>query len=336
MTEPYQSNTTLPQIAQRIAQANRVLITTHAKPDGDALGSIIALGKAMESCGKTVEYRVMPVLPGNLSFLSDKIEVVVHEGAAAQSITEPDLVIVTDTGAWSQLEPMHAWLADRHDKTIVIDHHLHGDDVASLTYINARAASVCEIVSELIEEMGVSFDPLMAKALFVGIASDTGWFRFSNTRPATHRLAARLIEMGVDHAAIHAMAEQAERPEKLALLVRALDNMQLIAGGHAAVMTLRESDFVETGARYEETERFVDVPQMTKSVQVVALIVENHGHKTRISFRSKPGEDAVDVNQLARQFGGGGHARAAGAKIEADLDEIKPKIVSAIEQLLVG
>lgn len=333
MSETYQSNTTLNQIADRIEQAERVLITTHAKPDGDALGSIVALGRAIESRGKQVEYRVMPILPGNLAFLSQRVPIVLHEGEAAKSIAEPDLVIVTDTGAWSQLEPMRSWLGARPAKTIVIDHHLHGDEVGAMTYVNAKAASVCEIVAELIDAMGVSLDGLMAEALFVGIASDTGWFRFSNTRPATHRLAARLIELGVDHAAIYAQAEQSERPEKLSLLVRALDSMELIAGGRAAVMTLRERDFTQTGARYEETERFVDIPQMARSVQVVVLIVENHGHKTRISFRSKPGSEAVDVNQLAQQFGGGGHARAAGAKLEEDLDQIRPKIIAALKAI---
>jgi phosphoesterase RecJ-like protein len=178
----------------------------------------------------------------------------------------------------------------------------------------------------------VPFDHAIAEALFVGIASDTGWFRFSNTRPQTHRLAARLLEFGIDHADLHMRLEQAERPEKLGLMTRALDSLQLVAGGKAAVMTLRQRDFAETGARYEETERLVDLPQVVQSVHVVALITETAEGTIRVSFRSKPDDEPIDVNELARQFGGGGHARAAAAKTALKLPEGRDRVVKAIEK----
>ena len=334
MSEVYESNATLEQIADRLKSVESVLITTHAKPDGDALGSTVALALALEALGKTVEARVMPPVPSSLSFLTDLHPVTVHEGQAAQHINPPDCVVVVDTGAWSQLDPLHDWLAGQHDQAIVIDHHLHGDDVAATQFIDATAAAACEIVADLIDHLGVDITPSIATALFTGVATDTGWFRFSNTTPHTHEVAAKLKRAGVDHTAVYACTEQGERPEKLQLLRRALRSMELIADGHAAVMTLTPDDFADTGARPDETERFVDIPQMVHAVQIVALVVGQDDGKTRLSLRSKPSDDAVDVNELARRFGGGGHARAAGAKIDRPVSQVAAELIEQIENHL--
>lgn len=330
MTDTYASNTTLNRIAARLAEAQRVLLTTHAKPDGDALGAVAALGRALELKGKTVERRIIPPVPPALAGVFNGTKLVTHNGPDA-AVGDFDAVVVVDTGAWSQLDALRPWLETQHDKAIVIDHHLHGDDVGAAKFIDATAAAACEIVADLIDEMGVAHDALIRDALFVGIASDTGWFRFSNCSPRTHELAARLQSEGVDHAALYAATEQGERPQKLQLMVRALDSLRMVADSRAAVMCLRLKDFAETGARPDETERFVDIPQVVGDVQVVALVVEQAEGPTRVSLRSKPGDGAVDVNALARRFGGGGHARAAGAKIAQPIDGAVDAVVSGIE-----
>jgi len=328
------SNVTLDEIAARLSanEVQRVLLTGHAKPDGDALGAGIALGRALESIGKQVERRFIPPIPGNLRFLAEQVAITLHEGKAAEAIDEPDVVVVMDTSAWSQLENLHEWLAARHAKTIVIDHHLHGDDVGAMTYVDSRAAAVCEPVATLIDALGVAWDELIGEALYLGIASDTGWFRFSNTRSQTHELAARLHRTGVDHGRIYAESEQSDRPEKLALLARALQSLRLVADGRGAVMVLRRRDFEQTGARDDETERFVDIPQLVGQIRAVALVVEQNG-RTRVSLRSKPEDaQAIDVNTLASALGGGGHARAAGAKLDEPVDAVVEKVVVALER----
>ncbi len=329
----YVSNTTLDQIAARFRDAQRIIVTTHVKPDGDALGAVLALSAALRIEGKHVEPCVVgPILPNMQSIVDDAA---VRVFPADQPIDPPDAdcIVVADTGAWSQLEPWHAWLTPRHDKTIVIDHHLQGDDVGATQYIDSRAAAACEIIAELIDVMNCPFDQSIRDALYMGIAADTGWFRFSNTRPQTMELAARLLREGVDHADLYRRLDQGERIEKLGLLIRALDSMHVVNGGNATVMTLRAADFSETGAHPHETERFVDIPQMVGSVQVVALLVEQPDGRTRISLRSKPGPDAVDVNALARRFGGGGHARAAGAKLDQPIDQARTLIIDALSAL---
>lgn len=330
----YESNCTLDKIAEMLRQAQRVMITTHAKPDGDALGSLVALGEALKQMGKPVQRWVMPPVPGNLRLLSDEVELVeIGDAGPDENAAEPDCIVVLDTGAWSQIEPLHGYLAARHERVIVIDHHLRGDEVGAAMYVDGKAAACCQIVADLIDLLPVEWNALICRALFVGLASDTGWFRFSNTTAETHELAARLLRCGVGHAELYSQLEQGERPEKLRLLIRALDSLRLVNAGKAAVMTLRVSDFADTGAMPEETERFVDVPQAVRNVRLVALITEQSDGPVRLSFRSKPGPGAINVSQLAQQFGGGGHARAAGAKFDGTLEEAERKVTAALESL---
>jgi len=331
----YVSNTTLAEIAETLTAADSFVITTHAKPDGDALGAVLALSRALEQRGKTVERWIMPPLLHALrGIVGEGVQLHYHgDDHSPMPALEPDRVLVVDTGAWSQLDPMRPWIEPRREKTIVIDHHLRGDDVGAMRYIDSSAAAVCEIIARLIDALGVEIDAEMADALFVGVASDTGWFRFSNTTAETHELAARLMRAGTDHAAIYRETEQGERMEKLKLMQRALANMQIVADGSAAVIVLRTEDFEEAGALPEDTERFVDIPQAVTGIETVVLMSEPRKGHVRMSFRSKPGAAAINVSELAQRFGGGGHARAAGAKVDKPLEEVRDNVIAAIEEL---
>jgi len=340
----YTATLTVRQTAELLRGAGSLVLTTHAKPDGDAWGSVVALAHVLRTLGKTVHAYFMPPVPEQLASIeSDNDAQLFQEGDA---LPDADLLVILDTGAWAQLAPMRSQIEPRLDHTLIIDHHLSGDVPAPMRCIDGSAAAAAEIVSEVIDALaadsgdGTLYNDTVNRALFVGIASDTGWFRFSNTRPFTHQLAARLLEAGVDHAALYALTEQGERPEKLKLMIRAIDSLQLHAGNRVAVMCLKREDFDDTGALTEETERFVDVPQIVGAVQVVVLVTEprDNGGAIRISFRSKPGPDAVNVADLAAKFGGGGHARAAGAKVsDVPLDELLQQITQAatdaVEQL---
>ena len=346
----HHSNLDLPAAADLIRNsAGTIFITTHAKPDGDAFGSVVALASALQMMGKQTFACFSPPVAASLQGLNGHgLTHTLHEG-----LTLPDcsLYIIVDTGAWSQVEPMRQALEPTLARTLIIDHHLSGDIDAAHKYIDAEAGSCAEIIAELLDLLGANdggggalhWDTTIAQALFVGIGSDTGWFRFSNTRPLTHRLAARLLEMGVDQTDLYARLHQAERPAKLALLTRALDSLTLLADGKAAVMCLTQRDFKETGAREEETERLIDVPQQVESIQVVALVSESTldtpdgpGPLARISFRSKPGPDAVNVADLAGRFGGGGHARAAGAKLSVLIEQAVQRVSQAVKAAFDG
>ena len=356
----YRSNVSLAEAVRMIREADRIAITTHVKPDGDAFGSVAALAGALKQLGKDAPAWLMPPAPQQFKVLQGWGLTQLY--GEASSLSEPDLVVVLDTGAWSQMPAMREDLTRVLDRTLIVDHHLTGDVPAAWRYIDGQAAACCEIVAELIDELQAQsagngttptdlFTPAVCEALFVGLASDTGWFRFSNTRPESHELAGRLLRLGVDHAGLYSKLEQNERPQKLALMIRALDSLRLVADQRAAVMVLRSEDFQETGALLEETERFVDAPQVVTSVRVVALITQpptapdlplenapraDAPSTVRLSFRSKPGLGSVNVSELAQRFGGGGHAKAAGAQMHAPLekviDQVTNALVEAVEQ----
>ena len=345
---PHTSNLDLSAAADLIRKAGgTIFITTHAKPDGDAFGSVVALASALNQLGKETFACFAPPVAASLLDLNGNH--LTHTLDADTVIPKCALYLVLDTGAWAQVDPLRAVIEPNLERTLIIDHHLSGDIEAANKYVDARAGACAEIIAELLDLLGdgsgdasIEWDATIAQALFVGIGSDTGWFRFSNTRPETHRLAARLLELGVDHADLYARLHQTERPAKLALLTRALDSLALLGDGKAAVMHLTRRDFEETGALEEETERLIDVPQQVHSIQVVALVTEStletpEGTQplARISFRSKPtsggGSGAVNVADLAGELGGGGHARAAGAKLVAPIDEAVSRVTRLIE-----
>ena len=328
------SNTDLAGVCRRLETAESVLVCSHAKPDGDAVGAVLAMTEALEMMGKAVTGCLIPPVPAPLAGLAGTDRLRQDVGSAdAPPLPETDLVLVLDTAAWSQLEAIRPHLEPRLGKALVVDHHLSGDVAAQQRYVDAAAAASCEIVGEILDELGVleacDASSMIPSALFVGLASDTGWFRYSNTRPATHEWAARLLRFGVDHDALYQKLEQTERPEKLALLARALGSMRLLADGRLVIMVLKPEDFAETGAVPEETERLIDVPQVLFGVSVVAMVNQPRpGDLVRASFRSKGGPGAVNVSEVAGELGGGGHARAAGAKLDEPLDQAVERVAA--------
>ena len=227
-------------------------------------------------------------------------------------------------------------LAGLEEKMLIIDHHLQGDIEAKDLFIDTGAAACAEIVGEIVDGFGeekLKGLAVINESLYLGIATDTGWFKFSNTTPRTHRWAAELINRGVDHAGMYLVQVNCVRVQKLDLMVRGLQSIRYYRDGAVAVMVLKREDFAETGALMEETERLVDYPQMVEAVKMVVLITEgvNAGDPVRMSFRSKPGDDAINVSDFAGQFGGGGHARASGAKLSEALVDVVGKVVAAVE-----
>jgi len=342
----YESNMTLSDLAHDLYEVDGpIVVLTHAKPDGDALGSALALSLGLERLGKTVITRFVGPVPDMLQTLPGFDPSMVESPSQGDvMLPDSDAIVIVDTGAYGQVGAFANAVKERLNNVFVIDHHLSGDIHPPRRVVDSSAAACAQVIAQLLDRLPADHDLVhdqdIATLLFAGIASDTGWFRFSNTSPATHELAARLIRAGVDHSEIYAELEQAERPEKLKLLVRAVRSLELLCEDRVAIMTLRKQDFAETGALEIETERFVDVPQQVQSVQVVAMVTEstmNHngeGPLTRVSFRSKPGQNAVNVAELANTLGGGGHARASGAKLAMSVDEALPRLREVLQLAL--
>ncbi|MAY75709.1 MAG: hypothetical protein CMJ31_13525 [Phycisphaerae bacterium] len=353
------STTDAAGVVKWLREKRNVVVTTHTKPDGDAVGSSVALARALNiAAGGS---------PGGFSGVASRAEVWFHGppppwlGAVAGDVkrrqidneygipatADPDAVVIVDTGAWSQLRPLEEWLSDRTGSCLVIDHHLRGDaDVGATRLVETKAAAACQIVAplcaSLLGKTSITDLPVeVATPLYLGLATDTGWFRHANVTPAAMRTAADLLETGVDHEALHAMIEQRDKPSRLALLQRALASLEYHAEGAVAMMKLRQADFAETGASPGDSGGFLDVVRTVEVIRVAALLTEatvgsNEGPLTKVSFRSKGGPGMVDVNQVASSLGGGGHAQAAGARIDAPLDDawatIRERLVSAIDE----
>lgn len=340
---PYASNITLDAAADLIARAAEsgkpITILTHAKPDGDAWGSVVSVSAAVKQLGGNAAAVVVPPVPDSLRCLRGAEFVRVHDAGLALP-GDPALVLVLDTGATSQLGPLADYAKAHAEHLLIVDHHLSGDLPAAHRYVDPTAAAACEILADLLDLLPLTRpDATIEDALFVGIASDTGWFRFSNTSPRTHRIAATLMERGVKHATLFGDLEQGDRPQRLLLLQRALASLELLADHRGAIMTLRQNDFRETGAFEAETERMIDVPQQVGTVEAVAMVTERVARPgeppvTAVSFRSKPLENAVNVAELAATFGGGGHARAAGAKVKEPIDAVLPRVRTALAAAL--
>jgi phosphoesterase RecJ-like protein len=236
--------------------------------------------------------------------------------------------LVLDTGTWSQLPGLKEMLAGFAAPKIVVDHHLTQEDWADFKLVVTDAAAAGEIVADLLKRWEVPIDRAIASALFLAIATDTGWFQFSNTRPKTMRLAAELMEAGVDTERLYRLAMQNERPQRLSLAGCALQSLELLAGNRLAVMSLTQGDFQKTAAGPQDTENLVNLPMQVGDVEVSVLFVESPANEPiRVNLRSKGG---VDVAAFAQRYQGGGHARAAGLKMTGDLAAARRAIAQAL------
>jgi len=339
----YHTNTTVEDLARELRAARSVLVTTHQKPDGDALGSVLAVVRACQAVGVPAEGWVVDPCEGNLrSFEGSSCVVHVHPRKPEQPRGDYDLVVVVDTGAWTQLEVIAPWLRERHAQVIGFDHHARGDFVAARRVVDVGCGSCTALLARLVDAMGVSLAAgadergrgSIAEALYMGLATDTGWFRFPNARAAEFALAARLLEAGVDKDAMYQQIEQSSRAERVELQACALSSLEMLSAGRVALMRLRAADFAETGAMLEETAGIVNIPMEIAAVRASILVVEDaQAGIIKLSFRSKPADDSgsfIDVNELAARFGGGGHVHAAGAKQQGTLDEVVSRVRTAI------
>lgn len=342
MPDPaWRSNTAIEDLAEWITGRQKIALLTHQKPDGDAVGSTLALARALRSLGRAPTLIYAGPEPHWLAEVAAPEPYILAERDGLPD-DEFDAIVVADTGSRSQLEPFLPLLEGAAEKTAIIDHHLAGDPaLAARLLIEPTAAAVCETVAALCARMlgsgSVGALPQeIAWALYLGIATDTGWLKYSNTTPHTLRMAADLMETGVTPTDIYEQVEQREREARVRLLAKALCSMQLHLDGRLAVLRILRDDIREVGAAPSDTGGFSDLPMSIESVQVVAVLTEVPGPDgtmlTKVSLRSKPGREPVDVNRVAQALGGGGHARAAGARLAKSLDEVEAGIIEALSQ----
>lgn len=335
-------------VRHAVSGMKRPLLISHVNPDGDALGSLAAMRSLLTQRGAKPTALLFDEIPRRYS-LFDTHEAWTWWDANApqpECLTHCDGVIVMDTCTYNQLLPVATWLKSSRVPKVAIDHHVTRDDLADTYLIDEPAAATCLILFEWARAVDWTLTPGARDDLFIGIATDTGWFTHSNTDARALSAAGKLVAQGVVAHQLHRALYQNESPARIHLLAAALDTMELLADGQLSAMTLSSTALRGAGAAKGDSEDIINEPMRIGSVRVSAFFVEQDDGVIRVSLRSKPpttppeGADChvlepdIDVAKVAREFGGGGHARAAGAKIPGSLSDVRRLVIERLGEEL--
>ena len=305
----------LTDTARLLHDAQTVILTSHIRPDGDSIGSTLGLMHFLRSLGKDARVLIDDELPRTFRVLPglDLIE----RPAEGERYTA-DLLVVCDV----ELRRTGAVVPSVDAVRVLnIDHHVTNDEEAEYLYLDPSRVATCEIMCEIIREMGGTCSLDMATCLYTGIATDTGFFRFSNTTPHTMRTAADLIEIGVKPNIISVAMEMKSYDEVMAQ-VRAIRNLEMFYDGKVAAVFIDE----ERAKEVKTTEGLLDKLRVIEGTQIVFFMKWLEHDTYRVSMRSK----GVNVSRIAQEFDGGGHIRAAGCTLHAPFDEARSMILAAI------
>jgi len=316
------TNTTevdLAAVAEALRSHDRFIVTTHENPDGDALGSLLAMTFALRELGKDADMYLFGEVP-----IPNEYEFMDFAGIVRGS--NPDssgqVVVALDCANERRLGPETA-LLEKAQLVVDIDHHHDNSRFGKVNLIVGHASSTGEILADVFRELGVSLTPAIAEALYIAVVIDTGRFQYANTTAKALRLAAELVEAGADvHRVFQGVYENVAFA-KLKLVARALENAELFEGGRVVVSHLEREDFEAAGAEEPYSEGIIDYLRAVEGTELAALIREPptaNGPTHRISLRTT--EADLDVSAIARKSGGGGHRQAAGFSSEASIEEI--------------
>jgi phosphoesterase RecJ-like protein len=306
----------------------RFLVTSHIRPDCDALGSELAMACVLETLQKQVRIVNGQATPPNLAFIdrARRIAVLGHDVTGDQ-LRDAEVVMVLDTSSWAQLGPMSELVRETPAVKLVIDHHVSEDDLGALPFRDPTVEATGRLVVDAADALGVALVPEMAAPLFAALATDTGWFRFSSTSASTYQLAARLVAAGASPTRVYADLYERDSEGRVRLRGLILSRVQTELGGRLVHTYALRGDFQAVGALLSDTEDVINMTMAIAGTEVAVILVEQPQGGFKLSFRSR---SDVDCNRLARQFGGGGHKAAAGASINLPFEAAQPKVLEAV------
>lgn len=318
-------------LIEALNDADSILITTHRRPDGDALGSVRAMQLVLESLGKRVVPLILSPLTWRYEFLFPEKPLLVDDAEKLKLIPSTQLIMVVDTSATEQLVPVEGYLHEHHQQVVVADHHAGHEDIGQLVWIDIDAGAAGVMLLELIRQAQWPLSAEAASALLVAVGTDTGWFQYANADQRTFQAAADLVASGASADKLYQKIYLQDPPRRHRLLAAALNTLQLSRDQRIADMSVTLSMFRDCGAEPGDTDGVIDQMRSIGPVVVYILFVQESDDKVRVSFRSR---DQVDVNALAATFGGGGHARAAGARVKGGMSEVRGQILKAVAKAL--
>ena len=312
----------LNELGKKLKNEKSVALFCHVRPDGDCLGSAIALKNALIYLGIEAEVFCDDPVPSRFFFLNQTKTVKNKLEKDYGAFIAMDCADLTRLGSFAD-----KFLA--HKNTYIIDHHVSNTRYAKTNFV-FELASNSENVFNLLNEMDIPIDEKTANLLFMGIMTDTGNFRHKNVKSETFFTAGKLIELGADQTEIYFNMFSAQSKQRALLFGKTMTKIRYFLDDRFAVATVRLDDFVSTGAEQSETEGFIDFIMGITGVEVGACVMETQKDKFKISFRSK----SANVNAVAGTFGGGGHVLASGCQISGDYEEVIDKIYLAVKREL--
>ena len=323
-----------PAFAELVNRHHSFLLTSHIRPDCDALGSELGMAAVLEGLGKKVRIVNGHSTPPNLAFIDpdQKIESLAG-GLSAEEVLAGDfeVLMVLDTSAWAQLGDMGEVVRATEAQVMIVDHHVGEDDLNALLFKNTKAEATGRLVCEAAEHLGVELHEKAAMAVFAAIATDTGWFRFGSTSPTTYRWAAQLVEQGALPASIYGELFEQETLGRMRLRGRVLGRIETERDGRLAHTHISNDDFESTGAVPSDTEDLVNLLLAICGTKVAVIFVEQSTGGFKLSFRSRCG---VNCSEVAGEFNGGGHKAAAGAFVQGTLDEVVAPVLETVRDAM--
>lgn len=314
------------QIVEAIRARQRFVLSSHSRPDGDSIGSQLAMAYALRALGKDVRVVNKDRAPGPILQFPGVPEIEIADSVQG----EFDAAIIMECG---DLARTGVACLDRYF-VINIDHHPGNTEYGQLNWFDASAAACAEMVFDLIEALGVPLTRDIATHVYLAILTDTGSFHYSNITPRTFAISGRCLEAGVDPVQVARNVYDSNNMGRLRLFGAVLSGMQLDTTGRIAVVYLDHQMAREAGGTYEDTEGLINLPLTVKEIQAVVFFKQSEGDEYRVSMRSK---GQIDIGAVAKQFGGGGHKNAAGCTVVGGIDALQKtfidKMTAAIEQV---
>lgn len=310
---------TAAQAAEFLLGNDDFLILTHASPDGDTLGSGFALNAALKQAGKHSRVLCPDPIPKKFKFLVPEDE----------ESFEPKTVLAVDVADEKLLGRLESEYSGK--VKLCIDHHGSNLKYAEWLYLESDSAAACECVYNCIRAMGVTVTPYIADCLYLGMATDTGCFKFSNVTPRTHRYVAELMELGADYDEINRIMFEVKSKSRIAMERMVLDGIEFCCSGRCAVITVTKDMIESTGCEQTDLDGITAISRQIEGVLIGVTVKEKEQGVFKVSLRTF---EPYDASEICREFGGGGHKRAAGCEFRKPLSEVKELLINKITDIM--
>ncbi len=312
---------------------DRFLVTTHVRPDGDALGSEVGMAGLLRQKGKDVRVVNSSPMPPRYDFLDPERKLFEWFGTGVKpaQLADREVAIILDLSSWNQLGDMAEFIRRFPGPRVVIDHHVSQDDLGATVFKDSTAEATGILVMQAFPDLGGQLTPEISQGLFTAIAMDTGWFHHSNTGAGTLRSVAELVDAGAPINQIYRNLFEQNTLARLKLMGETLRGLKTELDGRVAYATITKEDLLRSGAIPQDSEDLVDFTVSLRGVELGLLFIEQLRGGAKVSIRTRSG---VDCAALASQFGGGGHKEAAGATINAPMAECVERVLTAVRQML--